>query len=87
MPREAKRTILVNRHKIAANKTKGTRAPVISVQRSGRRVQYAGRVDILDAQGNVTASVIYDPEHPRKCGATVWIETLCPKIQSSNRMN
>jgi hypothetical protein len=75
MPREPKRTILVNRHKIAANKRKGTRVPVISVQRSGKRVQYAQSVDILDAQGNAAATAIYDPEHPRKCGATVWIES------------
>ena len=65
----AKTIVVINRHKIAANKKNGTMEPVISVRkgRSGKP-SYVSEFDISDGK------LIYSPDHPLKCGATVWIE-------------
>jgi hypothetical protein len=68
--------IHVNQHNIRAN-IKGAALPVITVK-SGKSNQYGNRVDILDDEGNVVATVIYSPEKPLSCGAKVWIETRQP---------
>lgn len=64
-----KTIVVINRHKITANKKNGTTEPVISVRR-GRSgsPRYVDEFDISDGK------LVYDPVHPLKCGATVWIE-------------
>jgi hypothetical protein len=75
--RNAVKNLLVNRHILAANKKHGRTTPPLSVQTpSGKSVRYGKQVDILDERGNVVASLVYRPETPLKCGATVWIEAL-----------
>jgi len=66
----AKTIVVINRHVIAANKKNGTADPPISVRRgrNGKPVYY----DKYDIPGQ--AQLVYDPEHPLKCGATVWLE-------------
>lgn len=67
--------VTVNRHVIAANKKKAAegledyQAP-FSV-RSGKHGKPFYAVQVEFPAG---ATLIYDPENPLKCGATVWIE-------------
>ena len=69
-----KTIIHVNQHTIKANRKSGKRDPVLTVK-TYKSNDYAKSVDILDAQGNVVASVIYSPDKPLSCGAHVYIET------------
>ena len=48
--------------------------PVITVK-TYKANTLGNRVDIIDADGEIVASVIYSPDKPLKCGAKVWIET------------
>lgn len=65
--------IHVNAQKIKANRLHGTWNPVVTAK-SSRSNQYGYRVDILDKEGNVVASVIQSRK-PLSCGAVVWVET------------
>lgn len=69
-----KTIIHVNQHNIRRNATKGTTDPVLTVK-TYKSNTYADTAEILDAQGNVVARVVYQPDHPLSCGARVWIET------------
>lgn len=67
--RGLKKRIVVNRHMIKKNKIHGTSDAVLSVQTSkgvvrGNRLRVHGPMEF-----------VYDPAHPLKCGATVWVET------------
>jgi|HubBroStandDraft_4_1064222.scaffolds.fasta_scaffold01644_11 hypothetical protein len=73
-----KTIIVVNRHAVNANRrlseqghTPDRFEPVISVRRgrNGKPV-YPGNRVAIDGPGHV----VYDPERPLPCGATVWIE-------------
>jgi hypothetical protein len=66
-----KKRIHVNQHIIRANKKDGTNKPVITVK-TYKSNDYGHSVDFK--QG----SVIYSPDKPLSCGATVWIETSDP---------
>lgn len=66
--------IHVNRHKIDSNRKHKTTIPVITVK-NYKTTKYGKKIDILDKEGNIVASVIYSPKHPLSCGAKVWIET------------
>lgn len=61
--------IHVNQHVIRSNRKTGDNAPVLTVKTS-RGNRYAHEVTI---QG--PSKVIYSPDRPLSCGATVWIET------------
>lgn len=69
-----KRKIHINQHVIRSNHKTGSRDPVITVK-DGRENDYYHEVDILDAVGNVAATIVYSPDKPLSCGARVWIET------------
>lgn len=64
--------IVINRHVIARNRKTGAREPPIAVKpsRSGR----SSYVTEWVSPGSVR--LIYDPDHPLPCGATVWLETI-----------
>jgi hypothetical protein len=68
-----KTRIHVNQHNIRAN-AKGADVPVLTVKdyKENRKVNTA---QIVSADGEVVASVIYSPDKPLSCGAKVWIET------------
>jgi uncharacterized protein YbbC (DUF1343 family) len=68
--------IHVNQHNIRAN-IKGATLPVITVK-AGKSNLYGNRVDVLNGDGNIVATVVYSPEKPLSCGAKVWIETSQP---------
>lgn len=69
-----KTVIHVNQHTIKGNAKHNKNDPPITVK-TYKSNTYARRVDILDKDGAVLATVQYRPEHPLSCGATVWIET------------
>lgn len=69
-----KTIVHVNQHVIKANAKNGTTDPVLTVKTYKSNL-YAREVEILDADGNVAAKVVYSPDKPLSCGARVWIET------------
>jgi hypothetical protein len=69
-----KTVIHVNQHVIKANAKTGDNDPVLTVK-TYKSNDYAHQANILDAQGNVVARVVYSPDKPLSCGAKVWIET------------
>lgn len=69
-----KKRIHINQHKIKANKKHCTKDPVITVK-TYKDNTYAHMVVILDDRGKEVATVMYSPDKPLSCGASVWIET------------
>lgn len=63
--------IVVNRHKVKANRRNDTCEPPIRVSdsRSGKG-RYVHSIEI--PPGSI---IVYEPTNPLPCGATVWIET------------
>lgn len=70
-----KTIIHVNQHIIKSNSKHGETNPVITCK-TYKSNDYAKEVELLDANRNVVAKVIYSPDKPLACGAKVWIETL-----------
>ena len=66
-----KTIVHVNQHVIKANRKTGDRDPVLTVK-TYKENNYAKEVEIV---GKVR--IIYRPDKPLSCGATVWIETDC----------
>lgn len=64
-----KATVIVNRHIAAANKKHGKSDPCISINTS-RGVIYCKSIEFVGH-----CKLVQDEEHPRACGATIWIET------------
>jgi hypothetical protein len=64
-----KKRIHINQHHIRANRKDGSRRPVISVK-TYKTNDYGSAVEI---KGD--SKVVYSPDKPLSCGATVWIET------------
>ena len=64
-----KTLIHVNQHIIKSNRKKTVRDPVFTVKQ-GRLNRYGQQVTV---EGPCT--VVYSPDKPLSCGATVWIET------------
>ena len=65
-----KTIVVINRHVIAANRKNGTNDPPISVRRGRNGKPGYYHEYPLESTGRL----VYDPEHPLKCGATVWME-------------
>ena len=66
----AKQIVLINRHVIASNKKHGRQDPPISVRNGKHGKPWYVSELVIDRP----AKLIYNPENPLKCGATVWIE-------------
>ena len=64
-----KTIVHVNQHVIKANRKHGKRDPVLTVK-TYKDNQYGSEVVI-----NGPCKIIYRPDKPLSCGATVWIET------------
>lgn len=69
-----KTIIHINRHIMAKNRKEGRQDPPITVK-TYKDNRYTKRADILDKEGNVVASVVYQPECQLSCGAVAWVET------------
>lgn len=70
--------VVVNKHIVKANEKHGTEDPPISIQVGGkiyraRTVQFHGAVRL-----------VYEPGHPLKCGARVWMECAVRDIAYVN---
>ena len=62
--------IVVNKHRVAANRRTGNSDPVFRISHSRYgRPWYAKKVEFEGP-----CIFVYDPEHPLPCGASVWIE-------------
>lgn len=66
--------IHVNQHVIKNNNKTGAREAPLTVKSSASNIK-CNKVDILDDNGIIIASVIYSPDKPLDCGAKCWIET------------
>lgn len=77
MPRQqALKVVHVNRKTLALNIKNGTRDPVVTARRKhGVGVIRSNRINILDPEGRVVASIVCDIDHPLNCGARCYIET------------
>ena len=70
-----KTIVHVNQHKIRSNlKNPENREPVLTAK-TYKDNQYGNRVEILDTQGEVIGTFVYNPDKPLSCGARVWFET------------
>lgn len=79
LPGPRLKRIHVNQHRLRHNLKTGEREPAITVKQSDAN-HYGHRVDILDAEGKVLASVVQEDAHPLNCGARVWVETEQPVV-------
>lgn len=71
--------IHVNSNTIKSNRKHHKVDPPLSVRRSrSAKAVYCDEVLIHDADGQVVAKVVYQPENPLSCGAQVWIDTIHP---------
>lgn len=68
--------IHVNRHVIADNKKHGEQSPPLTVK-YGKKGFLGRCVVIRDDGGQELARLVYRPDDPLKCGATVWAESRC----------
>ncbi|MGD1809680.1 helix-turn-helix domain-containing protein [Dapis sp. BLCC M126] len=67
-----KNTIHFDRNNIAINKkNKNTALDVISIKRGSKNLAKGHEIEI-----HGSCKIVYQPERPHSCGATVWIETL-----------
>lgn len=66
--------IHVNQHRVKKNRTEGSRLPVITVK-TYKSNTYGHEAIIRDANGDEVARVVYSPDKPLSCGATVWVES------------
>lgn len=72
--KKLKHIIHVNQHVIRSNRKTGERKPVLTVK-NYKENKYGHEALLKDDEGNVLAKVVYSPDKPLSCGATVWIET------------
>lgn len=69
--------IVINKHIVKKNAKHGTNEPPISIQTS-RGVERAHEVFI-----GGTSRLVYRPDNPLKCGASVWIETTYETLKQT----
>ena len=69
-----KTIVHVNQHVIKSNRKNDASDPVLTVK-TYKSNEYADTAEIVDAEGNVVARIVYRPNDPLSCGAHVWIET------------
>jgi hypothetical protein len=62
--------VVVNKHRVRSNKNTGMNEPVFRVSKGKHGKPYYAR----EVQFPAEARLVYDPEHPMPCGASVWIE-------------
>lgn len=67
-----KRRIHINKHIIKNNAKTGAREPPITVK------TYKDNTKAYEVTVDGPSKVIYSPDKPLSCGATVWIETEAP---------
>ena len=73
-----KKRIHINQHKIKSNKKHGLNEPVITVK-TYKSNDYGHHVMIKGE-----SHLIYRPDKPLSCGATVWLETNSDVVVQKN---
>lgn len=68
-----KKIIHINQHNIRKNK-QGENLPVITCKTYKENIK-VNNLSILDKEGIEVVKIVYSPDKPLSCGATVWIET------------
>jgi len=68
--------IHVNQHIIRRNSKWDEREPPLTIKTYKDNIK-ANEAVLYDDAGNEVARVVYSPDDPLNCGATVWIETRC----------
>jgi hypothetical protein len=63
--------IVVNKHRVRSNVKTGNREPVFRCSHSK-----TGKPWYQESVYVENGKLIYDPEHPLPCGATVWMEAV-----------
>ncbi len=76
-PQQASNYICVNQHKIRKNKTQGNMEEGIILVKNGKNKTYS-ECHYLEIKG--PARLVYQPNRPLGCGATVWLE-VDPNIE------
>lgn len=86
MPRKLPlKVVHVHRRTLALNIKSGRRDPVvIARKKNGAGVIRSNKINILDAEGRIAATIICDIDKPLKCGARCYIETT-NKIVNAER--
>lgn len=75
--------IHINQHNIKKNRKDDSNLPVITVK-DYKSNTYGHEAIIYDSDGKENARVIYSPDKPLSCGATVYIETRS-EVRINNR--
>ena len=68
-----KKYIHVNQHKIKSNRKNKENEPVLTVK-TYKSNEYGHSAQMRLKDGQVIGKVVYSPDKPLSCGATVWIE-------------
>lgn len=76
--------IHVNQHVIKSNVKNKENEPCITVK-TYKSNDYGTKVDILDENDNIVASVVQRIDKPLSCGARVYVETKS-KVKVNNKL-
>ncbi len=82
-----KQVLHINQHHIRHNRKcePDERKPVITCK-TYKENQYLNSLDLVSHEsGEVIGSIIYSPDKPLSCGATVWVEVNTDIVQVVNR--
>ena len=66
----AKTIVIINRNVIASNKKHNKQDAPISIRRGKNGKPHYQSEYVFDGRGKI----VYSPDKPLKCGATVWLE-------------
>ena len=86
MPRKPPLKIVHIRRQVLANNIRNNlHDPVVIARRkNGPGVIRSNKIHVLDANGNIAATVICDIDHPLKCGARCYIQTNNTIVNAEN---
>ena len=73
--------IHVNQHVIKKNAKTGERKPTLTVKTSGTNVR------ALKVRIDGPSELVYSPDKPLDCGATVWVETTSPVFADEYKLH
>lgn len=85
----------VNQHIIKKNRKTGSKEPVLTIK-THKSNKYGSEVVIYGQDGKEAARLVYRPDKPLSCGATVWIESenkveivepICHQEKTESKVN
>lgn len=81
------KVVHINRRTLAANIKSGKRDPVVCARRKHGGVggiMRSNKIHVLDAHGDIAATIVCDTDHPLNCGARCYIETRNRIVNAEN---